>query len=52
MLVFPVRCKPKHEPFQPETEIAKLLLEDFQPVGRFQFFMYSPFIVCEKKSAP
>jgi hypothetical protein len=50
MLVFPVRCSPKHEPFQPETEMTKMLLEDYKPIGRFQFFMYAPFIVCEKKT--
>lgn len=52
MLVFPVRCSPKHEPFQPETEIAKRLLEEYQPIGRFQLFMYMPFIVCERKTPP
>lgn len=46
-MFYPVRSRVRFGPFFSETEIAKRLTSRFRPQGRFQFFVYTPFILLE-----
>lgn len=48
LMLFPVNCTARIQPYYPESEYAARMLEDFDPVAKFNGYL----ILQKKKSAP
>jgi hypothetical protein len=48
-MAFPVRSKVRFPPYFPDALQVKALAKGFKPIGKFQFFIYMPFVLLEKQ---
>lgn len=51
-MAFPVRSKVRFAPYVPDALQVKTLMTDYKSIGRFQFFIYMPFILLERQGGP
>lgn len=48
-MAFPVRCQVRFAPYLPDAAQIKSLLAAYKPLGRFQYFVYMPFMLLERQ---
>jgi hypothetical protein len=49
LLLYPVNSKVRIAPYLPDSIQIKAISDEYKPIGRFQFFMYMPFVLLERQ---